>query len=73
MYTVAARRDFIAAYYPGSANSGRKKHLCYLHNIGYLSSNLEDWKNLVRAPKFVCKSCSRAAESGESLCDPDTL
>lgn len=50
-----------------------EKHLCYLHNIGYVESKLEKYKQLIRNPKFVCKGCGRAAQSDENLCTPEKL
>ena len=52
---------------------GHDKHLCFLENIGYVKSNLEEYKKLVRKPNFVCKNCGRAAASNKNLCDPDSL
>jgi hypothetical protein len=50
-----------------------EQHLCFLHNMGYLQSNLEDYKTIVRNAKFVCKGCGRTAASDKNLCDPDKL
>jgi hypothetical protein len=50
-----------------------EEHLCYLQNLGFVQSNLEEWKALVRNPKFVCKNCGRAAASDKNLCAPDKL
>ncbi len=52
---------------------GHGAHLCVAHNVGYLKSNLEEYKNLVRDGKFVCKQCGRAAAKAENLCEPDKL
>ena len=44
---------------------GHEKHLCYLHNIGFVKDRLEDYKKLVRDGRFVCRACGRvAAEEG---------
>ncbi len=48
-------------------------HLCYLVNMGYMQSNPEDFKKLVRDAKFVCKKCGRSANSEENLCQPQKL
>jgi hypothetical protein len=45
-------------------------HLCYLVNMGYLDSNLPDYKARVKDAKFICKTCGRTADSKESLCKP---
>ena len=50
-----------------------EEHLCLLENVGYLKSSLEDYKSLVRTPKFICKSCGRAAADQKNLCDPERL
>jgi hypothetical protein len=30
-------------------------------------------KSLCNAPKFICKTCGRVANSAENLCDPQPL
>lgn len=50
-----------------------EQHLCYLHNLGYVESNLEDYKKLVKNPQHVCKNCGRAAAEGKNLCNPEKL
>jgi hypothetical protein len=45
-------------------------HLCYLINMGYIDSSLDDYKKLVKDAKFVCKRCGRSANSSENLCRP---
>jgi hypothetical protein len=50
-----------------------EQHLCYLQNVGYLASNLKDYKKLVTEPKFVCKNCGRAATKENNLCAPEKL
>lgn len=52
---------------------GHEEHLCYLQNVGYVQSNLEEYKELVSNPQFVCKNCGRAANSDKNLCAPDKL
>ena len=61
---------------------GHAEHLCFLENIGYLRSpeNLEmgidhkeEFKRLVKSPKFFCKKCGRAAAKKENLCEPEKL
>ncbi len=54
-------------------HAGHEKHLCYLHNLGYLKSNLGDYKALVKNPKFVCKACGRTAAKEENLCAAEAL
>ncbi len=52
---------------------GHDKHLCFLENIGYVKSNLDDYKELVRDSKFLCKNCGRAAASEKNLCNPERI
>jgi len=50
-----------------------EQHLCYLHNLDFLKSNLDEWKKLVQEPKFVCRKCGRAAAKEKNLCKSVTL
>jgi hypothetical protein len=50
-----------------------EQHLCLLQNTGYLNSNLEEYKKLVRNPKAVCKNCGRSAASEKNVCAPEKL
>ena len=50
-----------------------EQHLCYLHNLGYVQSALDDYKKLVANPQYVCKNCGRAAASDKNLCKPDKI
>ncbi len=50
-----------------------EEHLCYLQNIGFVESNLNDYKDLVRNPKYVCANCGRAAAEETNLCKPEKL
>ena len=52
---------------------GHDKHLCFLDNIGYVKSNLEKYKELVRHPNYVCKNCGRVAVDDRNLCKPEPL
>ena len=54
-------------------HSNHEQHLCFLQNVGYVEKNLEEYKRLVRNPKFVCKSCGRVAENSVNLCEPEKL
>jgi hypothetical protein len=56
-----------------SPHPEHEQHLCFLHNMGYVQSNLEDYKTIVRDANFVCKGCGRTAASDKNLCDPDKL
>jgi transposase-like protein len=50
-----------------------EEHLCYLQNLGYVQSNLKDYKKLVTNSRFVCKNCGRTAASDKNLCAPEKL
>ncbi|UCH03342.1 MAG: hypothetical protein JSV20_00635 [Candidatus Bathyarchaeota archaeon] len=50
---------------------GHKNHLCDLAESG--EATLEQMKDLVRNPKFVCRKCGRAAQKDENLCEPVPL
>ena len=61
---------------------GHDEHLCYLENIGYLRSQellemgidrKDEFKKLVRKPKFICGKCGRAATHQKNLCEPEKL
>ncbi len=52
---------------------GHEEHLCYLQNIGFLIKNWDDYKNLIKNPKFICKACGRVADSDKNLCAPEEL
>jgi len=48
-------------------------HLCYLVNMGYMESSLEDYKKLVKNANYICKRCGRGADAAESLCRPEKI
>jgi hypothetical protein len=50
-----------------------EEHLCYLQNIGFVESNMKEYKELVRNPKYVCGNCGRAAADAGNLCKPEKL
>lgn len=52
---------------------GHDKHLCYLNNLGFQNSNPEDFKELIKNPRFFCKNCGRAAANEKNLCKPQEL
>jgi len=54
-------------------HAGHDEHLCYLNNMGFNISKPDEYKQLVRDGKFVCKICGRVAASSASLCDPEKL
>ena len=52
---------------------GHDKHLCYLNNLGFQISNPEEYKELVRGGKHMCKVCGRVAAHEKNLCKPVEL
>jgi hypothetical protein len=52
---------------------GHEEHLCYLQNVGFLLKNWDDYKNLVKDGKFICRACGRVAASDNNLCVPEEL
>jgi hypothetical protein len=58
---------------PKMPHPAHEQHLCYLQNLGYVESNLDDYKKLVKNPQYVCKNCGRAAVSEKNLCNPEKL
>jgi hypothetical protein len=46
-------------------------HLCAMIERGAV--NLEELKDLVRAPNFICQFCGRAAVKEDNLCEPVTI
>jgi len=54
-------------------HSHHEEHLCYLQNIGFIESNFDEYKKLVRNPKYVCGNCGRAAAEEKNLCKPTKL
>ena len=52
---------------------GHEEHLCYLQNVGFLLKNWDDYKNLVKDGKYICRACGRVAASDKNLCVPEEL
>lgn len=50
-----------------------EEHLCYLQNIGFVQSNLDEYKKLVRNSSYVCGNCGRTAAAEKNLCEPEKL
>ncbi len=62
-------------YDPGTANQevphlGHSNHLCDMVRRGL---DLKAYKELVKNPKFICRSCGRTATKEENLCEPVPL
>jgi hypothetical protein len=58
---------------PKMPHAGHNKHLCYLNNLGFQSTNPAEYKELVKEGKFVCAVCGRVAASSKNLCKPVKL
>ena len=54
-------------------HENHENHLCYLQNTGYLEEMPEAYKDLIRDPRYWCRSCGRAAADRGSLCTPERL
>jgi len=52
---------------------GHEEHLCLLENIGYVKVALEDYKQMVKSAKFICRQCGRVAGDKRNLCEPEKL
>ncbi|MBN1804848.1 MAG: hypothetical protein JW837_06325 [Sedimentisphaerales bacterium] len=48
-------------------------HLCRFVSYGYHVNNEEDYKNLVKEPRYKCCSCGRTANIEQNLCRPRKL
>jgi hypothetical protein len=53
--------------------SGHEKHLCALAGNGLAERDLENFKALVRTPRYVCRRCGRVANALGSLCEPEEI
>jgi len=52
---------------------GHEKHLCYLNNLGFQQSDPEQYRAIIRNPKFFCENCGRSAANEKNLCRPVKL
>jgi hypothetical protein len=50
-----------------------KKSLCGLVEEGYLRDQTQDYKKLVKKPKYICRRCGRAARKKRNLCRPEKI
>lgn len=53
------------------AHVGHENHLCKRLDNGL--STIDEYKELVRNPKFLCQYCGRVAARLENLCAPVPL
>ncbi|HJO92091.1 MAG TPA: hypothetical protein QF753_01715 [Victivallales bacterium] len=45
------------------------KNLCKL-NSDYIKENIDELKELVKKPRYICKKCARASKDKNLLCKP---
>jgi hypothetical protein len=50
---------------------GHTQHLCYLVEEG--KHSLEQIKELIKNPNFICNKCGRVAKENKNLCEPVAL
>jgi len=50
---------------------GHGAYLRVAQNVGWVKSNPEEYKQLLRNGKFVCKECGRVAAASHGLCAPE--
>lgn len=50
---------------------GHGKHLCHL--VEDMGIGIDEYKQLVKNAKFLCKKCGRVAAREENLCEPVKL
>lgn len=58
---------------PKMPHLGHAKHLCYLVNVEYNTSNAKNYRNLVKNAHYICARCGRAAVRKMNLCKPVKL
>jgi len=52
---------------------GHEQHLCHLSGQNRHRHQPQEYAQLVKNPKFVCKSCGRVAGEKGNLCEPVLL
>jgi len=50
---------------------GHGEHLCHL--VEDMGIGIDEYKALIKNPKFLCKNCGRVAARAENLCEPTKL
>jgi hypothetical protein len=50
-----------------------KKSLCELVEEGLLRNQPQDYKKLVKKPKYICRRCGRVAHKKRNLCRPEKI
>ncbi len=49
------------------------KKLCKLVKEEYLEDHMDDYLEIIKKPKYVCKKCGRVADSEDRLCKPKKI
>ena len=50
---------------------GHGEHLCHL--VEDMGISVEEYKELIKNPKFLCRKCGRVAARERNLCEPIKL
>lgn len=51
-------------------HTGHENHLCEMIKKG---ATYDEYYNLIRDAKFICRQCGRVARKAENLCDPTSI
>lgn len=72
---VTDAREMGRPFFPTPARAmphlGHGDHLCHL--VEDMGISINEYKALVKNPKFLCKKCGRVAAKEENLCEPVKL
>ncbi len=50
-----------------------EQKLCFMGDLNKEKGTLENYKKLVKEPRFICTGCGRTAASDSSLCSPERM
>jgi hypothetical protein len=51
-------------------SGSHSQHLCYIVSQGFHISDEQEYKALVKKPRFKCQHCGRVANRDQNLCEP---
>lgn len=71
MYAVGIPTAHPHERYEQTPHIGHRHHLCDMAEKGLVP--LEQMKELVRDPKYICRKCGRVATNQENLCEAVSL
>ncbi|MFC1780634.1 hypothetical protein ACFLZ8_00015 [Planctomycetota bacterium] len=54
-------------------NEDHQRHLCYVISQGFHLSDPQSFEAMIENPQFLCRHCSRTANSNENLCVPEEM